>query len=60
MKVKPQRPSNLFLAGLFVIACGWAFSVSIGPSEVLIPIAGVITGLTLLTTVVNGGPRAFL
>lgn len=60
MKLKHLRLSNLLLAGLCVIACGWAFSSTLGPSEALIPIAGVIAGLTLLTSFVSSGPRAFL
>ncbi|NPV14548.1 hypothetical protein HPY86_06420 [candidate division WOR-3 bacterium] len=60
MKLKRPRPSNLLLAGLLMISLGWAASANLGPAEALIPIAGVIAGLTILTTVVSGGPRAFL
>ena len=60
MKLKRQHHSNLLLAGLFVIALGWAIGATVGPSEALIPIAAVIAGLTLLTSSVNSGPTAFL
>lgn len=59
MRLKRQHPSNLLLAGLIVIAFGWAMSAAMCPSEALIPITGVIAGLTLLTSSVNSGPTAF-
>gem|GEM_PF-1843751 len=59
-KLSPLRLWNVFLGGILLISLGFASSVGLRPIEVLIPVAAVVGGLTVLTAMSGSGPRAFM
>ncbi len=60
MKRRGVRPSILTIVGLLIITLGWAASAGLTLNELLIPVLGVVTGLTALTALVSSGPNALL
>ena len=60
MKQSPLRFWNLLLGGLVLISLGFAFSSGLNAVQALAPMIGVVGGLTVLSSMAAGGPRAFM
>jgi hypothetical protein len=61
MKFPRLRTSAVFVGGLVLISLGFASTVGLKPTELLLPLVSVVGGLAALTTMASdNGPRGLL